>query len=81
MHIDRLYDFRSDRMMYGIEVAKVGQRIGISSEWNFQTVILNGRASVSLECINLPNGKCWSILYGFVKIQKLVGDLSNCMDW
>ena len=58
--------------MCGIEVAKVGRRIRISSVWTRQTVIFNYRASVSLECMRSPYGECRSVLYGFMKILKSV---------
>ena len=43
-------------MVYGIEVAKFGQQIGIRSVWSRQKVFLNGIAIVPLECMNLPDG-------------------------
>ena len=43
-------------MVYGIEVAKVGRGIRIIILWTLQTVLLNGRSRVSLECTNLPDG-------------------------
>ena len=59
-------------MVYGIEVAKVGRRIGISSVWNCQTVILNCRASVSLEYMSSPDGEYRSVSYGVMEIRKSV---------
>ena len=68
-------------MVYGIEVDKIWRRIGISNVWTRQELFLNGRASVSLECTNSPDGECRSISYGIVEIRKLVGEFSDCMDW
>ena len=59
-------------MVYGIEVAKVGRWIRIISVWNFQTAVLNCRASISLECMSSPDGGCRSVLYGVMKIRKSV---------
>ena len=64
-------------MVYGIKAARFRKRIVNSSVCTRQAVVLNGRASVSLECINSPNGECRSISYGFVKIQKSVGESSD----
>ena len=72
------YDFRRYCMVYGIEVPAVGQQIGISSVWNRQTVVLNCRASVSLECMSSRDGECRSVLYGVTKIRKLVAILWKC---
>ena len=66
------YYCRRYRMVYGIKVAKVRRRIGISSVWTRYKVVLNDRASLSLECMNLPNGEIRSILYGVMNIQKSV---------
>ena len=44
-------------------------------------MFLNGRASVSLECMNSIDGECRSVLYGVAKIFKSVEKLSDCMDW
>ena len=59
-------------MVYGIEVAKVGRRIGFSSVWTCQTVDLNLRAIASLECMSSPDGECISLSYGVMKIHKSV---------
>ena len=45
-------------MMYGIETEKVGRRIGISSVWTHQTVVLNCRENLFLECMILPDREC-----------------------
>ena len=79
--IARLYDCRRYHTVYGIKVAKYGQQIWIISIWTRQTVVLNVRASVSLECMNFPDGECRKISYGVMKIQKLVGELSYCTVW
>ena len=42
---------------------------------------LNGRENVSLECMNFPDEECRIVLYGVVKIWKLVGESSDFMDW
>ena len=68
-------------MVYGIDVKKVGQRIGISRVWTRQTFVLSGRASILLECMIFHVGECRSVLYGVVKIPKSVGESSDCMDW
>ena len=73
MHIDRCYDCRRYRMVYGIRAVKVRRRIGISSVWTFQMVFLNGRSSVSLEYMNLADGECRSVPYGVANNQKWVG--------
>ena len=65
-------------MVYGIEVAKVGRRIGISSVWTRQTVVLNCRASVSLEYMSFLDGECRSVSYGFMKIRKSVAIVRKC---
>ena len=65
-------------MVYVIEVAKFGQWIGISSIWNCQTVVLNCRAIVLRECMSSPGGDCRSILYGVMKIRKLVVIVWKC---
>ena len=65
-------------MVYGIEVAKVGRRIRISSVWNCQTVILNCRASVLLECMSSPDGECRSVSYGFTNIRKSFAIVRKC---
>ena len=65
-------------MVYGIEVAKVRRRIGISSVWTRQTVVLNFRASVLLECTSSPYGECRSVSYGVMKIRKLVAIVRKC---
>ena len=65
-------------MVYGIKVAKVGRRIRISSVWTRQTVILNCRASLSLECMSSPDGECRSVSYGFMKIRKSVAIVRKC---
>ena len=65
-------------MVYGIEVAKFGWRIWISSEWTRQTAVLNCRASVSIECMSSPDGKCRSVLYGVMKIKKSVAIVRKC---
>ena len=65
-------------MVYGIEVVKVRRRIGISSVWTRQTVVLNFRASVLLECTSSPYGECRSVSYGVMKIRKLVAIVRKC---
>ena len=67
--------------MNGIKVAKVGQRIGISSVWTLQTVILKSRASVLLEYLNSTDGEYRSVFYGVVKIRKLFVESSDFMEW
>ena len=65
-------------MVYGIEVAKFGRRIGISSVWTCQTVVLDCRAIVSLECMSSPDGECRSLSYGVMNIWKLVAIVRKC---
>ena len=65
-------------MVYGIYVAKVGRRIRISSIWTRQTVVLNFRASVSLECMSSPDGECRSVSYGVMNIRKSVAIVRKC---
>ena len=65
-------------MVYGIEVAKVWRRIGIISLWTHQTVVLNCRASVLLECMSSPDGECRSVLYGVMIIRKEVAIVRRC---
>ena len=72
------YDCGRYSMVYGIEVAKVGRRIQTSSVWTRQTAVLNFRASVLIECMRSPDGKCRSVLYGVRKIRKLVAILRKC---
>ena len=78
VQIARLYDCRRYCVVYGIEVAKVGRWIGISSVWNFQTAVLNWRASVLLECTSFPDGECRSVSYGVMKIRKSVAIVWKC---
>ena len=59
-------------MVYGIKVAKVERLIGISNVWTCQTVVLNCRASVFLECMSSPGGECRSVLFGVMNIRKSV---------
>ena len=61
IQIARMYYCRGYREVYGIETAKSGRWIGFSSVWTLQTDVLNGRAIVSLEFMNWPDGKCRSI--------------------
>ena len=68
-------------MVYWIKVAKFWRRIVIRIIWNRQTVILNVRASLLLECMDSPDGECRSVSYGVVNIRKSVGELSDCIDW
>ena len=72
------YDCRRYRMVYGIEVVKVGRRIRISSVWTRQGVVLNCRASVLLECMSCSDGECRSVAYGVMKIRKLVTIVQKC---
>ena len=65
-------------MVYGVKVAKFGQRIGISSVWTRQTVVLDCRVSVSLECMSSPDGECRSVSYGVIKIRKSVPIVQKC---
>ena len=65
-------------MVYGIEVAKFGRRIQISSVWTLQTAGLNCRASVLLECMSFPDGECRNALYGVMNIQKSVVIVPKC---
>ena len=57
-------------MVYWIEVVKVGRRIGISSLWTRQTVVLNFIASALLECMSLPDGECRSVSYEVMIIRE-----------
>ena len=50
------YDYRRYHLMYGINVAKVGRRIRISSIWTRQADVLNCRVRVLLECMSSPDG-------------------------
>ena len=59
-------------MVYVIEVVKFGRRIGISSIWNRQILVLNCRASVLLECMSSLDEECRSVSYGVMKIRKWV---------
>ena len=76
--IARFYYCRRSRMVYGIEVAKFGKRIRISSVWNLQKVVLNCRAIVLLECMSYPDGEFRSVLYGVMKIRKSVVIVRKC---
>ena len=67
-------------MLYGIEVETFGRKILIRRVWTRQTVVLNGRSIVFLECINSPNGECRRVLYGVTDIRKLVREFSDCME-
>ena len=78
MQIARLYDCRRYRMVYGIEVAKVGRRIRISSVWIHHTAVFNCRVSVSLECMISLDGGCRSVSYGIMKIRKSVAIVRKC---
>ena len=74
VQIARFYHCIRYCMVYGIDDVKSRQRIRISSVWTCYTVVLNGRESIFLECMNSPDGEYRSVLYGVVKIQKLVGE-------
>ena len=65
-------------MVYGIEVAKVRQRMGISSVWTCQTVVLNCREIVLLECMSLPDVECRSVSYIVTQIRKSVAIVRKC---
>ena len=65
-------------MLYGIEVTKVGRRIGISSLFTLQAFVLNCGASLLLECMISPDGECRSVLYGVMKIRKSVAIVRKC---
>ena len=60
-------------MVYGIKVEKFGQRIIISSIWDPQTVVLNGRSRVLLEYMNSPDSECIIVSYRVAKIWKCFG--------
>ena len=53
----------------------------MSSVWTLQTVVLDGRSSVLLYCMNSPNGECRSLSYGVVNIRKSFGESLDCMNW
>ena len=59
-------------------VSKFGRRIRISSVCTRQTVVLNCRASVLLECMSSPDGECRSVSYGVMNISKLVAIVQKC---
>ena len=65
-------------MVYEIEVTEFGRQIRIISVSTRQTVVLNCRESVLLECMSSPNGGGVNISYGVMKIRKLVAIVRKC---